>query len=336
MCATHDRAGGRRSAAGRDLGAPADARRPGRRRCAPGSSWRARSARRCPTRTSASSTPTRRGTHGLRRGLRRRRSTTTIAASWSTTRPTGRCATCWRSWPRSCRWCARPRRAALLEAGLPDAVRVTGVERRARPRRCIRRSPAPSAARRPCSTPRRAPATDLDAAVRVAAGGDHRPPAGLGAGVVARRRPRRHRRRAALPARPHRRAVAPAPPVRGAARGRLRAAGRRPAPRLRAAAGRRRAATRSSPRPSACATRLPVALRQRLTERLATSRRTSSTPRAYVAASRRAADRAGLLACGDVTVAIQLAGGARGARRTWCAWPASRRYLAVRSKLRGP
>ena len=56
-------------------------------------------------------------------------------------------------------------------------------------------------------------------------------------------------------------------------------------------------------------------------------------PRAYVAASQRAADRAGLLACGDVMVAIQLAGGPRAASHL-VHLAASRRYLTVRKKLR--
>jgi len=79
--------------------------------------------------------------------------------------------------------------------------------------------------------------------------------------------------------------------------------------------------------------RLPVALRQRMTERLAPIAPGALDPRAYVAASRRAADRAGLLACGDVAVAIELAGGARMASHL-VHLAASRRYLAVRKKLR--
>jgi hypothetical protein len=80
-------------------------------------------------------------------------------------------------------------------------------------------------------------------------------------------------------------------------------------------------------------TRLPVALRQRLTERLATIAPDALDPRAYVAASQRAADRAGLLACGDAMVAIALAGGARSASHL-VRVAASRRYLAARKKLR--
>ncbi len=79
--------------------------------------------------------------------------------------------------------------------------------------------------------------------------------------------------------------------------------------------------------------RLSVALRQRLTERLAALGPSPLDPRAYVAACQRAADRAGLLACGDVTVAIQLAGGARRAPHL-VQLAASRRYLAIRKKLR--
>jgi len=77
--------------------------------------------------------------------------------------------------------------------------------------------------------------------------------------------------------------------------------------------------------------KLPVALRSRLTERLAGV--TSLDPRAYVAACQRAADRAGLLVCGDVAIAIELAGGpARAAHLVQLA--ATQRYLAARRKLR--
>jgi hypothetical protein len=79
--------------------------------------------------------------------------------------------------------------------------------------------------------------------------------------------------------------------------------------------------------------RLPVAVRQRMTERLAALAPDELDPRAYLAACQRAADRAGLLACGDVRVAIDLAGGARAAPHL-VRLAASRRYLAVRKKLR--
>ena len=79
--------------------------------------------------------------------------------------------------------------------------------------------------------------------------------------------------------------------------------------------------------------KLPVAARQRLSERLAALGPEPLDARAYVAACRRAADRAGLLACGDVAVAIELAGGVRAAPHL-VRLGASRRYLAARKKLR--
>jgi hypothetical protein len=79
--------------------------------------------------------------------------------------------------------------------------------------------------------------------------------------------------------------------------------------------------------------RLPVALRQRLTERLASLAPDALDPRAYIAACERAADRAGMLACGDIAVAVELAGGARVASHL-VRLAGSRRYLAVRRKLR--
>ena len=79
--------------------------------------------------------------------------------------------------------------------------------------------------------------------------------------------------------------------------------------------------------------RLSVGLRQRLTERLAAIPTDELEPRAYLAACQRAADRAGLLACGDVTVAVRLAGGPRDALHL-VHLTASRRYLAARRKLR--
>ena len=79
--------------------------------------------------------------------------------------------------------------------------------------------------------------------------------------------------------------------------------------------------------------RLPVTVRQRMTERLAPIAPEELDPRTYVAACRRAADRAGLLACGDVMVAIEIAGGPRAAPHL-VRLAATRRYLAVRKKLR--
>ncbi|MCB9565106.1 MAG: hypothetical protein H6708_32375 [Kofleriaceae bacterium] len=81
-------------------------------------------------------------------------------------------------------------------------------------------------------------------------------------------------------------------------------------------------------------TRLSVALRQRLAERLAVIPPARLDPHTYAAACERAADRAGLLVCGDVGVAIELAGGARHASHL-VRLAASRRYLAARQKLRG-
>jgi tetratricopeptide (TPR) repeat protein len=79
--------------------------------------------------------------------------------------------------------------------------------------------------------------------------------------------------------------------------------------------------------------RFPVAVRQRLTEHFAAVGKDALDVRGYVAACRRAADRAGLLACGDVSVAIELAGGARAAQHL-VRMAVSKRYLAVRKKLR--
>ncbi len=80
-------------------------------------------------------------------------------------------------------------------------------------------------------------------------------------------------------------------------------------------------------------TRLSVAQRQRMTECLAAIAPDALDPHAYVAACHRAADRAGLLACGDVSVAVALAGGARAAPHLLRV-AASRRYLVIRKKLR--
>lgn len=79
--------------------------------------------------------------------------------------------------------------------------------------------------------------------------------------------------------------------------------------------------------------RFPVAVRQRLTEHVAALGKDELDPRAYVAACHRAADRAGLLACGDVAVAVELAGGPRAAQHL-VRMAATKRYLAIRKKLR--
>ncbi len=77
--------------------------------------------------------------------------------------------------------------------------------------------------------------------------------------------------------------------------------------------------------------RLPVALRGKLAERLAGSGALDA--RAYVEACNRAADRAGLLVCGDVTVALGLAGGPAKASHL-VRLAATQRYHVARRKLR--
>ena len=72
-------------------------------------------------------------------------------------------------------------------------------------------------------------------------------------------------------------------------------------------------------------------LRRRLADKLAAA--DALDPDAYVAACERAADRAGLLACGNVEIAIALAGGPTVARHL-VRLAASQRYLAARRKLR--
>jgi tetratricopeptide (TPR) repeat protein len=76
---------------------------------------------------------------------------------------------------------------------------------------------------------------------------------------------------------------------------------------------------------------LPMLLRRRLADKL------GGTPRldagAYVAACERAADRSGLLACGHVGLATELAGGAAAARHV-VRLAASPRYLVARRSLR--
>jgi hypothetical protein len=75
---------------------------------------------------------------------------------------------------------------------------------------------------------------------------------------------------------------------------------------------------------------LPVVLRKRLADRLAGA---NLDPAAYRAECERAADRAGLLACGDVWLAIDLAGGPETARHL-VKLASTQRYLAARRKLR--
>ena len=77
--------------------------------------------------------------------------------------------------------------------------------------------------------------------------------------------------------------------------------------------------------------KLPVAVRGKLTDRLVGVR--SLDARAYLAACQRAADRAGLLVCGDVCVAIEQAGGTTNAAHL-VRLAATQRYLAARRKLR--
>ena len=76
---------------------------------------------------------------------------------------------------------------------------------------------------------------------------------------------------------------------------------------------------------------VPLLLRRRLADRLAGIDGFDTS--AYVAACERAADRSGLLACGDIGVAIAHAGGATAARHL-VKLAASPRYHAARRKLR--
>jgi hypothetical protein len=78
---------------------------------------------------------------------------------------------------------------------------------------------------------------------------------------------------------------------------------------------------------------LPVATRRRLSERLASVSPTSVDADAYLAACERAADRAGLVACGHPGYAIHLAGGPDRAKHL-VALAASQKYLAAQRKLR--
>ncbi len=78
---------------------------------------------------------------------------------------------------------------------------------------------------------------------------------------------------------------------------------------------------------------VPLLLRRRLSERLAGIELATLDPEGYRAACERAADRSGLLACGDIGVAIAYAGGAARARHL-VRLAASPRYLAARKRLR--
>ncbi len=82
--------------------------------------------------------------------------------------------------------------------------------------------------------------------------------------------------------------------------------------------------------------RLPIGLRTKLTDLLITiapSERDEAACRVYRAACERAADRVGLLACGDASVAVPMAGGPDRAPHL-VQLAASQRYLAARRKLR--
>jgi tetratricopeptide (TPR) repeat protein len=79
--------------------------------------------------------------------------------------------------------------------------------------------------------------------------------------------------------------------------------------------------------------KLSVALRKRLTDQLAAIPVASIDPAAYFTACQRAADRAGMLACGDAAAAIELAGGVEKARHL-IQLASTKRYLEVRRKLR--
>ena len=78
---------------------------------------------------------------------------------------------------------------------------------------------------------------------------------------------------------------------------------------------------------------LPVALRRRMTERLATLAPTALDPPGYLAGCERAGDRAGLLACGDIGVALAICGGPAAASHI-VRLASTQRYLAARLKLR--
>jgi len=75
----------------------------------------------------------------------------------------------------------------------------------------------------------------------------------------------------------------------------------------------------------------PVALRKRVTEHLAKGG--DLDPVRFRLACERAADRAGLVACGHVDIAVELGGGAEAAPHL-VRTASTQRYLAVRKKLR--
>ncbi|MEO6774893.1 MAG: hypothetical protein ABI467_18135, partial [Kofleriaceae bacterium] len=78
---------------------------------------------------------------------------------------------------------------------------------------------------------------------------------------------------------------------------------------------------------------IPLLLRRRITERLAGIELGVLDTSAYLAACERAADRSGLLACGDIGVAITAAGGPARARHL-VRLAATPRYLTARKRLR--
>jgi len=78
---------------------------------------------------------------------------------------------------------------------------------------------------------------------------------------------------------------------------------------------------------------LPVQLRRRITERLASLPAAALDLQTYRAACERAADRAGMIACGHTGIAIHLAGGVERAGHL-VRLAASQKYLAARRKLR--
>lgn len=82
-------------------------------------------------------------------------------------------------------------------------------------------------------------------------------------------------------------------------------------------------------------TKLPMLIRRRLTDLLATIDRAALDPDAYLAACARAADRSGLLACCNTIEAIRLAGGPEAAPHL-VRFAASAKYLEARRKLRAP
>jgi hypothetical protein len=78
---------------------------------------------------------------------------------------------------------------------------------------------------------------------------------------------------------------------------------------------------------------IPLLLRRRISERLASVELSQLDPAGYLAACERAADRSGMLACGDIGVAIAYSGGVARARHL-VRLAASPRYLAARKRLR--